>query len=218
MPPSNARVTLGDVAGSILDAKLPAGGPILARRRGPERKLEEEKKEEREQQAILRAKRALSEKPHKTLRASSSKATHDPVLETMLRKTATKGVVALFNAVRTAQKDEDPNQAAKRTKRKREAKDASKEAGKDDTLDLSKESFLDILRRGSADGAKRSVQAKVSEESGRQSNGARFLSDDYMLGKNRSRDYEREVEGDELEAEYAEDIRGAEMEEDDEYD
>ena len=89
---------------------------------------------------------------------------------------------------------------------------------KDDTLDLSKESFLDILRRGSADGAKRSVQAKVSEESGRQSNGARFLSDDYMLGKNRSRDYEREVEGDELEAEYAEDIRGAEMEEDDEYD
>ena len=148
MPPStNARVTLGDVAGSILDAKLPAGGPILARRRGPERKLEEEKKEEREQQAVARAKRALTEKPHKTLRATSSKATHDPVLEMTLRKVATKGVVALFNAVRTAQRDEDPDRIAKKGKRKRETTTKAADAsGQDEAADLSKESFLDILR------------------------------------------------------------------------
>ena len=40
--------SLGDVAASILDAKLPAGAPILARRRGPERKIAAAKAEEKE--------------------------------------------------------------------------------------------------------------------------------------------------------------------------
>ena len=108
MSGNSARVSLGDVAGSILDATLPVGelgAPILSRRKGPERKLAEAKAEEKAQMQVARAKRALSEQPHKALKASQQLTTTDLVLETSLRKIATKGVVALFNAVRTAQKD-----------------------------------------------------------------------------------------------------------------
>lgn len=101
-------ISLGDVASSILDAKLPDGiGPILARRQSLERKIAEVHEEEREQAEVARAKRALRSQAHLTLR--SSEVTTDLVLETMLKKVATKGVVALFNAVRTAQRDQQPD-------------------------------------------------------------------------------------------------------------
>ena len=107
MPPSTgARISLGDVAGSILDATLPIGGaPILSRRKGPERKIAEEKAEEKAKLALARAKRALHEQPHRVIKKSSHVA-NNAMLEMQLRKVATKGVVALFNAVRTAQKEQ----------------------------------------------------------------------------------------------------------------
>ena len=112
MPP----VSLGDVAGAILDANLPIGGggaPILARRKGPERKIAEAKAEEKAQLQLARAKRSLSEQPHKALKGAQQVTTTDLVLETSLRKIATKGVVALFNAVRSAQKDKDEDSGRK---------------------------------------------------------------------------------------------------------
>ena len=118
MPPrTSAAVSLGDVASSILDAALTsndAAVPILARRRGPEKRIAEAKAEEREAAAVHRAKRALSGQSHQTLRGPAS---HDPVLEKMLKKTATNGVVALFNAVRSAQKD-DPVRSKDRKRRR----------------------------------------------------------------------------------------------------
>ena len=100
--PAMVGTSLGDVAGSILDAQLPAGAPILARRRGPEKRLAEAKAEEEEAKAVAQAKKALKSQAHRALRST---AATDPVLETMLRKTATQGVVSLFNAVRAAQQD-----------------------------------------------------------------------------------------------------------------
>ena len=218
--PSDDMTQLGDVAGAILDAKLSAGGaPILARRRGPERKLAEEKEEERKILGIAHVRRALLEKPHK-MPSEKGKAKPDLALETMLRKTATKGVVALFNAVRSAQcsDDEDSEQgrAANRAKRKRETQGHQQE----DASSPSKQSFLDILRRGgeasvAAAAATRKAQAnRAAAETN--SNGARFLRDDFMLGPNRNRDYEREVEGDELEQQYGEDAHGVESGDSDE--
>lgn len=234
-----ARVSLGDVAGAILDAKLPASGaPILSRRKGPERKIEEAKAEEKAQNQIAKAKRALSEQPHRLLK-TSAKASHsaDPVMETNLRKIATKGVVALFNAVRTAQKDpdEDDNRSgSKKAKRQRKeaAVGAENGAAGDATLnssssnsrgpDLSRDSFLDILRRGTAPSkAERAAAAKAERAADRgggakPSSGAGFLRDDFMLGRNRAKDWDREVDADE--DDFAEDARGVDDDLDDEFD
>jgi hypothetical protein len=108
---------LGAAAASILDAKLPADAvPILARRSAPERAIAEAKREERESHALARAKKTLVNQAHQPLRpkgsagksldvagVSGNQAANDPVLERTLKKIATNGVVALFNAVRATQ-------------------------------------------------------------------------------------------------------------------
>ena len=201
MPPSKSpSVSLGDVAASILDAPLPsrdAAVPILARRRGPEKRIAEEKAEEREAQAVSRAKRALAGQAHQKLKHAP--AATNPVLETNLKKTATQGVVALFNAVRMAQKEQPDSDSSKAKKRKRidEAGGAaSAGTGAQPAANLSKDSFLDILRRGSggggAAGGSRQQLARKSAETSEPSSGARFLRDDFMLGRNRHKDWERE--------------------------
>ena len=204
-----SRVSIGDVAASILDASLPAGPPILARRRGPERRLAEAKAEEREQIAIQKAKRALAEQPHHDLRKPDTAG--NLVLETTLRKIATRGVVQLFNAVRTAQRNEDETAESVGRKAKRARKEtpeaangaagAVQQAG--GAPDLSRDSFLDILRRGTGaatsgararnkGGNARTVAPADDVDATR----ASFLRDDFMLGRNRARDWEREAEAD----------------------
>jgi len=193
-------ISLGDVASSILDAKLPDGvGPILARRQSLERKIAEVQAEEREQVEVARAKRALRSQAHLTLR--SSEVTTNPVLETMLKKVATKGVVALFNAVRTAQRDQQPDGGDAKLAKRRKLASASEEA----PAAQSKDSFLDVIRRGTGAAAAQSGRA----QQGRSAPGAddvggvgaagraSFLRDDFMLNRNRAKDWERAVDEDE---------------------
>lgn len=107
-PTMARRVAIGEVALNILDATLPSeGAPILAKRKSHERKIDEAKQEERDDAALSRAKKVVKEQGHQTLRVTSDApaAMVDPVMETALRKTATRGVVSLFNAVREAQKE-----------------------------------------------------------------------------------------------------------------
>lgn len=230
-----ARISLGDVAGSILDAKLPAGAaPILVRNKGAERKLEEAKKEEKERLELAKAKHALKESAHHEMKPkkSADAAVADPVRETMLRKVATRGVVALFNAVRTAQKDAPPKEAAG-SKRKRH-RETSADAAEDGSAgaassapDLSKDSFLDILRRGTvAQPGKRSTGAASTADGGqRAAEGggvggapvASFLRDELMVGRNRAKDWEMEGDDDE-DAEHLEDTRGVDGDDDDDDD
>lgn len=203
-----ARISMADVASSILDASLPAGPPILARRRGPERRLAEAKAEEREAVQIQKAKRALSEQPHRDLRRAGLAS--DPALETNLRKIATRGVVQLFNAVRSAQKDDDDGGGRKAKRSRKEQQPAAREsaaesngsaqrADGDASAELSRDSFLDILRRGT--GAKPAVSAaqrnQPSAAEAKPPPGASFLRDDFMLGRHRAKDWEREAEEEE---------------------
>lgn len=203
--------TMGDIVSGILDAPLPSGAaPILARRRGPEQKIAQAKAEEREAATLLKAKRALKGSAHKKLKGKGA-VESDPVLETMLKKIATKGVVELFNAVRNAQKDE-PDQL-QRKDRKRKRQDGSGDGGSDQaqSASLSKDSFLDVLRRGSAATANGKPPPLKPAEQGPAA--ASFLRDDFMLGRNRAKDYEREEEdGDDV----ALDGHGADIEDDDE--
>jgi hypothetical protein len=209
---SSARVSLGDVASSILDAKLPSGPPILARRRNLEKKIDTAKAEERESVAVSRAKRALAEQPHQKLRTPSS--TSNAVREMELRKVATRGVVALFNAVRAAQREADPERGGgrKAKRRKENTSDAHETGGV--AADLSRDSFLDILRRGTGAPAKKSERAVGGAAAAQREEGAgraSFLRDDFMLGKQRAKDFERDLEDDE---DYKEDAHGADDDED----
>lgn len=221
--------SFGDIASSILDASLPAGPPILARRRGPEKRLAEAKAEEREAAAVQRAKRALGEQPHRDLRKPESAS--DPVLETNMRKIATRGVVQLFNAVRAAQRTDDDDGSAKPAKRgRREPKQGtgSRDAAADQPggapADLSKDSFLDILRRGTAAPQPANGRGRASAEvapaaatnGAAGATGAGFLRDDFMIGRHRAKDWEREEEAEEEDGFVDGGAQGADDDDDDE--
>lgn len=210
MPPKQPTISLGDIAASILDAPLPAGVPILARRKGPEKRLAEEKAEEKEKAALARAKKALTGTAHQQLKQMPSAI--NPVLETMLKKTATQGVVALFNAVRTAQKDTDTSSVKSKDRKRKRSDGLASEGGSDAMGEqaqaaASKESFLDVLRRGSS--------GAVRSGGGGDKPGATFLRDDFMLGRARAKDFGRgddEVDGGDIE----QDGHGADLEDEDE--
>lgn len=225
-----ARVSLSDVASSILDASLPDGVPILSRRKGIEKKLAEAKAAEREQAAVAKAKRALAEQPHQSLRGMAAEGiTSDASLETELRKIATRGVVQLFNAVRAAQKDdgeETSGRKAKRARREASAREGVQESSRQAAVtptDLSRDSFLDLLRRGTAAASKPSSKPAVVDPAasggaagdGGDGTGASFLRDNFMLGRNRARDWERDMEETELDGYVDDDAQGADDEDDD---
>lgn len=210
MPPKQPAVSLGDVASSILDAPLPSGGitaPILAKRKGPEKRLAEAKAEEGEAAAVARAKKALKGSAHLVLKNATS-TSQDPILESKLKKTATQGVVALFNAVRNAQKTDDPTPVkSKDRRRKRDdvaGADGEAANGVPARAAESKDSFLDILRRGSAGGSSAGGRQKqpTAAHALQQGSGAAFLRDDFMLGRTRARDFGRdddEIDGGDIE-------------------
>ena len=181
------RVAIGEVALNILDASLPSEGvPILAKRKSAERKIDEAKQEERDEAALSRAKKVVKEQGHQTLRVTSDApaAMVDPVMETTLRKTATRGVVSLFNAVREAQKEQKQEAKTKTQKRRKSGETA--EAGASappGARDISKESFLDILRRGTA--PPKAAPGGSSAERG--ATAPSYLRDDYMLGQRTSK-------------------------------
>ena len=110
-------VSLGDVAAHVLATPLEQqdAPPILAKRTSHARKIDEAKREERDAATLARAKKALAQQSHQTLRASGATAT-DASLETKLRKIATRGVIDLFTTVR-AQQREDAAAAKPKNKR-----------------------------------------------------------------------------------------------------
>ena len=173
-------VSLGDVATHVLDIPLGQDAPpILAKRTSHARKIDEAKREERDAATLSRAKKALAKQSHHTLRAGATAT--DASLETKLRKIATRGVIDLFTSVRAQQRED----AAVKPKNKRQRRAATAatlppETAQGAPLDLSKDSFMDILRRGTAAGAGDGKTAP-------------FLRDDYMLGKSKTKDWDRAV-------------------------
>lgn len=199
-------VAIGDVAANILGAALPSSSsaPILAKRKSVERKVDEAKHEERETQALAKAKKLVAEQGHTTLRVKSDApaARVDPVLETMLRKTATRGVVSLFNAVREAQKEQKQvGKLSKQQKRRRTGDSAAESSGtaastSTPAADISKESFLDILRRGTAPPKAPRGKGETAVAAAA-STAPSYLRDDYMIGrKSKVKHWDVDVEDD----------------------
>ena len=207
--------SLGSIALKVLDAPLKSGAPVLAKRKSVVAKVDDAKREEKEAAELARARRAAQTSAHQSLRARGASSesgaaaaaaaaaaavaaaggadvarqtTGDPVLETRLRRLATRGVVTLFNAVHEAQKrPAEEADRKKATKRKREKAAAAADGA--DAPPLTKDSFLDILRRGSAAAAAPAPAASALP-------GSRFLHDDFMMGRGRMRDFDHELDED----------------------
>ncbi|KAI8379836.1 Rrp15p-domain-containing protein [Choanephora cucurbitarum] len=112
--------------------------PILARSKGVERKIEDEKLDHKARKILSAQKKALKEKG----RVIPDYTTFD--YEKGLRKVATRGVVKLFNAIRTQQKvTEVAVDRAASTRKTRVAIEKAK-----DVSTMSKSSFLDLLKTG----------------------------------------------------------------------
>ncbi|KAI8987053.1 Rrp15p-domain-containing protein [Pilobolus umbonatus] len=112
--------------------------PILARSKGIERKIEDEKLDYKARKILSAEKRMLKDKG----RVIPDFTTYD--YEKKLRKVATRGVVKLFNAVRTQQKlTEVAVQNASETRKTAVAIEKAK-----DVSTMSKTSFLELLKTG----------------------------------------------------------------------
>ncbi|KAK4517677.1 uncharacterized protein ATC70_001018 [Mucor velutinosus] len=112
--------------------------PILARSKGLERKLEDEKLDYKARKIMSAEKKALKEKG----RVIPDFTTFE--YEKRLRKVATRGVVKLFNAIRTQQKvTEVAVQNASETRKTLSAIEKAKNVST-----MSKSSFLDLLKTG----------------------------------------------------------------------
>ncbi|KAI8642827.1 Rrp15p-domain-containing protein [Parasitella parasitica] len=112
--------------------------PILARSKGLERKIEDDKLDYKARKIMSAEKKALKEKG----RVIPDFTTFE--YEKRLRKVATRGVVKLFNAIRTQQKvTEVAVQNAADTRKTLAAKEKAKSVST-----MSKSSFLDLLKTG----------------------------------------------------------------------
>ncbi|KAJ1967772.1 pre-60S ribosomal particles component [Dispira parvispora] len=119
---------------SILGAQLKGSAqaaPILAKNRSADRKLAEEKLEHQAVKTLTNERRKLREKGR--VIPDHSNASY----EKRLRKVATRGVVKLFNAIRTQQ-----------TKGKTAHEVINEDASRRKVAELSKDNFLDLLKTG----------------------------------------------------------------------
>ncbi|KAF9981640.1 hypothetical protein BGZ75_007012 [Mortierella antarctica] len=128
----NMAEAMSKILGSSL-RKADASMPILARSRGVERKLEEEKMEAKARKAITNEKKRLANKDRVKPEYTGME------YEKKLRKVATRGVVQLFNAIKAQQKATDDL-----TEKIRPITTNSK----DKVANLTKASFLDLLKSG----------------------------------------------------------------------
>ncbi|KAG2219226.1 hypothetical protein INT45_004586 [Circinella minor] len=114
--------------------------PIMARSKGTERKIEDEKLEYKARKLLTAEKKAQKERG----RVIPDYTTFD--YEKRLRKVATRGVVKLFNAIRTQQKATEV--AVTKVSEKHKASSAIEKARNVSTM--SKSNFLDLLKTSSS--------------------------------------------------------------------
>ncbi|KAG0045351.1 hypothetical protein BGZ83_009423 [Gryganskiella cystojenkinii] len=128
----NMAEAMSKILGSNL-RKADASTPILARSRGAERKLEEEKMEAKAKKALTSEKKRLANKDRVKPDFTGME------YEKKLRKVATRGVVQLFNAIKAQQKATDDITETVRP---------ITTNAKDKVANLTKASFLDLLKSG----------------------------------------------------------------------
>ncbi|KAI8149880.1 Rrp15p-domain-containing protein [Fennellomyces sp. T-0311] len=114
--------------------------PIMARSKGTERKIEDEKLEYKARKMLSAEKKAQKERG----RVIPDYTTFD--YEKRLRKVATRGVVKLFNAIRTQQKATEV--AVTKATEKHKTLASLEKARNVSTM--SKSNFLDLLKTGNS--------------------------------------------------------------------
>lgn len=149
---------MADVMAKILAQDLPESkkGPVLAKRKTKaEQELAEEQRAKRSRMAAAAQKKKLGE----TGMAKPEQASHTDIdYERQMKRIATRGVVALFNAINTHQREaaEDTSVTAREVKQ------------------MSKENFLSMLKASSG-GGDSERGGKVGKAAGR---GARHEDED----------------------------------------
>mmetsp|Transcript_9674 Transcript_9674/g.15882 ORF Transcript_9674/g.15882 Transcript_9674/m.15882 type:complete len:297 (+) Transcript_9674:198-1088(+) len=154
---------------------------VLSKRKTKEMKeIEKHKREAKKQKLIAKEKRRAREtgliKPELS----------DIGFERQLRKIATRGVVVLFNAIQTHQ-----------AKDRSVAKEEKKEKPKKDLKEVSKNTFLDMLKKG---GKKTNEDEGEDDKEEVQGKGWNALRDDFMVGAG-VKDFEKEEEEEDQEEE-----------------
>ncbi|NXC50688.1 RRP15 protein, partial [Penelope pileata] len=175
-----------DAMAKVLNKKIPQNkSTILAK----SKKLEKER--EKEKQERLEKRRKLDKKREWEMMCRvKPDVVKDRDTERNLQRIATRGVVQLFNAVRTHQKNVDEKVKKAGISDRRRSKLLSS---------VSKKDFIDVLR--SMDGAKgnqnsarkatKSKQGEVKSEEGPEWN---ILRDDFMMGAS-MKDWDKESDG-----------------------
>lgn len=130
---------------AILGSKIKAhsaADPILIRNKKPAKELEDQKLEAKAKRALAAEKKNAREKNHikRVIPEDETKLHAYLEHEKTLKKTAQKGVVKLFNAIRAAQKGTQDTLTAH--KKGQVVKSLDKEVANN----LSKEQFLDLIR------------------------------------------------------------------------
>lgn len=144
-------VDLGAAISSILGEKTKVdAAPILARRKGIERKLEDEKLEAKARAVLKKQRLARKDAAHVSV-PDMSFANY----ERQLKKAATKGVVQLFNAIHQHQVMKE-----KLAKEKLAAGAGKKAEVAAQIKQISKTSFLDMLKGGSSAQLKKPAESQ----------------------------------------------------------
>jgi hypothetical protein len=173
----------GDVVSQILERKLPSQ-PVLMGKRKVKNEVDREKFKKRKIAAKAKAKRALMNKDR------IDKPQFD-MQEKKLLRIATKGVVTLFNAIASRQKEE---RLEKRSAESYARKIAENRAAAIKSRVQSSAGFLDMLKQKASTSASESAaQAEAETES----NPWGILSDNYMMGKPGGpglKDWDKELE------------------------
>nr|XP_030124999.3 RRP15-like protein [Taeniopygia guttata] len=175
-----------DAMAKVLNKKIPQNkSTILAKNKSLEKEREKKKQERQEKKIRLEKKREWE-----MMCRVKPDVVKDREKERNLQRIATRGVVQLFNAVRTHQK-----------KMEEEVKKAGSSEWKRAKLisSVSKRDFIDVLRNmDGAKGAKnpagkatKSKQGEVKSEEGPEWN---ILRDDFMMGAS-MKDWDKESDG-----------------------
>lgn len=156
-----ATRSLSDAISALLptNKKTLNADVVLSRRKAPARKLEEARIEASARKALKREHRSTQKSIHDDLRAKRDDDEAFLNRERMMRKRATRGVVAIFNAVREKQ---EAKEAAARAERERKRArlaaaaaqassfTAGKQEGEEETSSIIKNSFLELLKTSMA--------------------------------------------------------------------
>ena len=139
-PEKRPQAPLGAVFSKVLSTKTTHTEPILSKRKAIERKLAEEELERRARLMLKKEQREARDSAH--VIPSSDTANYEKIQ----RRIATRGVVQLFNAIHQHQQEKEKMKSDLLKKRAHET--LGYPESKKDLKQLSKSSFLDLLKTG----------------------------------------------------------------------